>query len=393
MGFAMAFCEKCGAPLEEGSKFCEQCGTRVEEIAETVSMPRPAAGVTAQTASFERQVDDGGEASYQPTQRLSSEPRPAREPYEPLASYEPPAATPVPAKKRSMLPIILGVVGVTVIVVIALYVVPLFIPHPHDPNEGKPNLPPTSVTSSETTSTTSTTSETTSTTSVTSTASTTSTSNTTSTTSTTTTSSAMSETTSSTPTTTSSSEGGQTETTPPADSTPQPETNTSSDPEPQPTNPIVETPVYNTYETPTLDEFTSWFSNDLMNGNAPAGITRITSLDEARGGWKAFIYNYAIAGNEYSMPTEELLNIFIGGTEAETTLTFDWYYTRIGGDVHENNTMSSVYNGSWSLGRVEAIGGGKVVLSDFWEQDGHQYGIGRMVWPDGVDGTIALVRP
>ena len=177
--------------------------------------------------------------------------------------------------------------------------------------------------------------------------------------------------------------------------TPQPETNTNPDPEPQPTtNPIVETPVYNTYETPVLDEFTSWFSNDLMNGNAPTGITRITSLDQARGGWKAFIYNYAIAGNQYSQSTEELLNIYIGGTESETTLTFDWYYTRIGGDeVHENNTTSSVYYGSWSHGRVEALGGGKVVLSDFWEQDGHQYGIGRMVWPDGVDGTIALVRP
>lgn len=150
--------------------------------------------------------------------------------------------------------------------------------------------------------------------------------------------------------------------------------------------------AYSTTDTPVIAEFT-WFDNDMMNGNAPVGIKRITDLAQVSGGWKAYIYNYATF-EEGSLPVEQLLNVYVSGSDSKAVLTFDWYYTRLGdGSTHEDETLDSAYSGSWSEGSLEALGAGSVRLSDFWELDSHQYGIGRITWPDGGDGAIALVRP
>ena len=42
-------CEKCGAPLEEGTKFCPSCGAEVVAAAETVTEPVEAAEQSAYT--------------------------------------------------------------------------------------------------------------------------------------------------------------------------------------------------------------------------------------------------------------------------------------------------------------------------------------------------------
>ena len=45
------FCEKCGAPIEEGAKFCENCGTPVAQDVTPTAAAAPAA-VAAQDAKL-----------------------------------------------------------------------------------------------------------------------------------------------------------------------------------------------------------------------------------------------------------------------------------------------------------------------------------------------------
>lgn len=146
-------------------------------------------------------------------------------------------------------------------------------------------------------------------------------------------------------------------------------------------------------DPPTIGEFT-WFSDDLMNGNVPASIARITDINAIMGGWKAYIYTYPLTDNPDSHPTEELLNVYIDAGQEGIALDFDWYQTLLGdGTVSENTQPSTEYSGVWRDGTLEAYGTGSVNLTDFWEENGHQYAIGRIVWPDAMDATIALVRP
>ena len=42
---------------------------------------------------------------------------------------------------------------------------------------------------------------------------------------------------------------------------------------------------------------------------------------------------------------------------------------------------------------LDATGSGRITLTAFWEQDGHQYATGSFIWPSGETDTIALVRP
>jgi len=150
---------------------------------------------------------------------------------------------------------------------------------------------------------------------------------------------------------------------------------------------------HDTSETPRISEF-DWFSSDLRDGNAPANPPAITSFGQVSGGWKAYIYNYPIPGNDYSMPSEELLNVYIGGTEQQTAVTLDWYYTRLGsGEAYENTAPSYEYAGSFSGGQLTVTGTGSILLTKFWEEDVRQYAIGRIDWPDAADATIALTRP
>jgi hypothetical protein len=42
---------------------------------------------------------------------------------------------------------------------------------------------------------------------------------------------------------------------------------------------------------------------------------------------------------------------------------------------------------------LDAMGSGRITLTAFWEQDGHQYATGSFMWPSGETEVIALVRP
>ena len=378
----MAYCSECGSELKDGAKFCGACGAPVRAVGPVEAFEpervlgrtpeRGRASAHVQTAASVptqertgaapvRQDVDAGvvQQVVHASTRVIKAPDVSGEFAAGAWAEEPDAAGSERApqakgKRRRVLPAVAGVLAVAALAaVLALYVVPLFVWHPHDPHEDEVYVPTAEqVEEVETGSV------------------------------------AGQEPTSESATEQEPEQGSETkvESTAESEST----SETTNEPEPEPTS---DPRSYDTADTPVIGEFT-WFSNDMMNGIAPEGIKRIADVAAVTGGWKAYIYNYAIAGNEYSQPSEELLNVYIDAGKGGTTLTFDWYYTRGGdGQTYKNAQPSTEYAGAWKGGAVEALGMGSVRLSDFWEQDGHQYAIGRIGWPDGVDAAFGLVRP
>lgn len=141
---------------------------------------------------------------------------------------------------------------------------------------------------------------------------------------------------------------------------------------------------FDTSERPSAADFT-WITPEIIAGTCPAGSVDM-DFPEALGGWKCYIWD--------SEGIERFANMDFAGTVDNIRLTFDWYYTYVGsqGRGYDDNTPDSVYKGSLA-GNVEAYGAGKVVLTDFYRMDGHQYAFGTIQWPDGISGHLTLVRP
>ena len=110
----------------------------------------------AQTAQQAQGVVRGVQDATQPMQQQYAQPtqqmpqqqyaQPTQQMPQQGMPYAPnPSPAVQPERKKSKLPLIAALVGgAALIAVIALFVVPLFIPHPVDPFEGKTNVPPSS---------------------------------------------------------------------------------------------------------------------------------------------------------------------------------------------------------------------------------------------------------
>ena len=351
----MAFCSNCGAPLSDGARFCSACG-QVVAAAEELPQAKPAAAsdmvmhdVVAPAATGEvvlstwQGVRPQQEEELQPVQggRATS------------GSRKGAGSKTKDKKKKSLAPRIVGaVVGLAAVVFIALYVVPLFIVHPHDPNEGKTYTPPAS--QSETGASVATSST---------------------------------GTNSSTPSSVSATPSGSTSASVSASSSAQPAASAQGNAGTQGTaTPQTSTPKsYSTYDTPTLEDFL-WLTGEAAKGNVPSGATRILELGSLTGGWKAYMFG----GN-----MERLLNANIDVGQSEVSIMLDWFYVHDGetDKGFEDTTPNTTFSGAFDGGMLDAVGPGRVTLAAFWEQDGHQYAVGSFMWPDGEVHTIALVRP
>ena len=140
---------------------------------------------------------------------------------------------------------------------------------------------------------------------------------------------------------------------------------------------------YSTDEEPTLGDF-SWYAGA---GVVPSSATELKKFADVKGGWKAYVFGNGM---------ERLCNVSISGKKDSAKLTVDWNY------VHdtdtdkgkEDDTPDSKFEGDWESGLgLEVLGAGRIALTDFWEENGHQYGMGSFMWPSGETDTILLVRP
>ena len=147
--------------------------------------------------------------------------------------------------------------------------------------------------------------------------------------------------------------------------------------------------AYNTKELPHINDF-KWVTPEILNGVCP-DEAEILYFEETLGGWKCYII-------ENETEVERLANMELtGGTMEEMQLRFDWYYTRSGGkdgEVYEDNSPDSVFEGYVNDdGEIEAEGPGRIRVTDIYVIGDHMYAFGTISWPDGISGSLLLVRP
>ena len=149
---------------------------------------------------------------------------------------------------------------------------------------------------------------------------------------------------------------------------------------------------FNTMEPPTLTDF-EWVNNEIFRGQAPAGVQRL-GFDEVLGSWKAYLVDLSADGT--TMKAERFLNVTVSGTPENAQLTFDFHYLYVSsaGEGYDETGQQGVFSGSLTdEGVIDTLGAGRVVITDFWTDGGHQYAIGTMTWPDAVRSTLMMVRP
>ena len=105
-------------------------------------------------------------------------------------------------------------------------------------------------------------------------------------------------------------------------------------------------------------------TGETEKGNAPAGAARIVDFGDVMGGWKAYMYGDNL---------ERLLNVSIDAGQSGAVVTLDWYYIRDNKQdkVFEDTTASSTFTGAFDGGMLDATGSGRIMLTAFWEKDGH----------------------
>lgn len=154
---------------------------------------------------------------------------------------------------------------------------------------------------------------------------------------------------------------------------------------------------YTTSDLPSLGDVVGFRWNAVDGGsweNLSGEALRLNDFDAVKGGWKAYILDDpAGVFSEYSV--ERFANISISGSAGEPEVLVDWSYVVFGdtGEGMDDAMPDSVYNGTWDDGTIDAYGAGRIVLYDFYYDGGKEYAVGAVMWPDGVDGAIALVRP
>ena len=91
-------------------------------------------------------------------------------------------------------------------------------------------------------------------------------------------------------------------------------------------------------------------------------------------------------GKNEKLTEEDILGLF------DTNSLQEQYGARL--EVSEDATPDSVFKGNVTdEGELDTHGAGSLHITDIYRIDDHQYAFGKISWPDGISGSIYLVRP
>lgn len=148
-----------------------------------------------------------------------------------------------------------------------------------------------------------------------------------------------------------------------------------------------------TSEYPRQADFL-WVTKDILDGNLPSGRVQLKRIMSVIGSWKVFIMDDP--ENRFGSGMERMCNADVDAGQSGTQVTFHWYYVynRDTKAVNQDFSPDSFFtNGTWDNGRIEALGPGKIDLTEFYYLDGKEYAVGILHWPDGIKGAVFMVRP
>ena len=147
-----------------------------------------------------------------------------------------------------------------------------------------------------------------------------------------------------------------------------------------------------TSEYPVVGDIVSFDIHHGWTGFSPDSVY-IPEAYQVIGGWKA--YFVIDPDQKMGQAIEKFANVNISFAQSGMTVTVDWYRT-FNGDLTKgtpDNAPDSSFSGEWSSGMIDAVGSGRIILGEFCYDHGREYAAGRMIWPDGTESVIGLIRP
>ena len=174
---------------------------------------------------------------------------------------------------------------------------------------------------------------------------------------------------------------------------PSPSPTPSPSPSPEPTPGPAHDPLdYETFDVATLADF-QWVTYDIAHGILPSGMERLEDFEEIEGGWKLYLIDDP--DGQFGSSMERLCRCAFGVDANGRGIGIRWDYVHdTSTDTgYEESSPDSFYYGSFESGVFDGLGPGSVRITDFWVADGHEYAVGKMIWPDGVPALMFLVRP
>ena len=143
---------------------------------------------------------------------------------------------------------------------------------------------------------------------------------------------------------------------------------------------------------PSVDDIVRF---DIHKGwdEVTANAQPLTEAYQVLGGWKA--YFVLDPQQKQGESIQKTANLHIGFGQSDLTVTVNWH-EMFHGDLQAgipDRAPDTVFRGSWSAGGIEAVGSGRITLETFGYWQGREYAAGHMIWPDGTDSVIGLIRP
>lgn len=154
-------------------------------------------------------------------------------------------------------------------------------------------------------------------------------------------------------------------------------------------------PVQNLYssgaEKPLMSDFD--YYDYVQKYGFWAECEFFTDFASVLGPWKVYIVHDPYRNmNSYC---EELVNIDITGSESSAEITLKWreIYFENSEVIDTSHNQDSHYYGSYSAdGGLYCTGPGNILIDRFCRFEGHEYGFGTLLSPDGVIADFFLKR-
>lgn len=172
---------------------------------------------------------------------------------------------------------------------------------------------------------------------------------------------------------------------------------------PAPAVPVAPAVTVQPAPVPVQDKYSSGAEKPLMSDFDYYGYVQkygiwgesefFTDFASIMGPWKVYIVHDPYRNmNSYC---EELVNIDITGSEANAEITLKWreIYFENSEIIDTSHNSDSHYYGSYSTDEgLYCTGPGNILIDRFCRYDGHEYGFGTLLSPDGVIADFFLKR-
>ena len=159
---------------------------------------------------------------------------------------------------------------------------------------------------------------------------------------------------------------------------------------------LAEAAKLSTSERPNIAQF-FWYTEGVRWDGIPAGVETISQRELLEGDWMMYmVTDPYYKSNSYS---ERYLNanIHLEDDGSSVVIVLDWWtMTYDKGTVDEEQYGDEKFTGSYDVSNhmvTQSSSYNSLILTDYWKRGRNQFITGTFTWNDGEEGLVALVRP